>query len=108
MIARLRLTGLLACLSLAAGAALAATTTTYDYDALGRLTGVTTSDGKVVTYQYDAAGNRTQVASGTEAGVPSSISVPMSGTTATYTVSWGSATGTVTAYELYEATNSSF
>ena len=101
------LAGLLACLSVATGAALAATAT-YDYDALGRLTRVTYSDGKVVFYRLDAAGNRTQVLSGTLAGAPSSITVPSSSTSGSYTISWGTATGTVTAYNLYEANNSSF
>jgi hypothetical protein len=48
------------------------------------------------------------VISGTQAGVPSSITVPSSSSTGSYGVSWGSAAGTVTAYELFEATNSSF
>ena len=64
MTAGIRLASLLMCLSFATGVALAATAT-YDYDALGRLTGITYADGKAVIYQYDAAGNRTQVASGT-------------------------------------------
>lgn len=41
-------------------------------------------------------------------GTPGSISVPTGSVSGSYTVSWGGATGTVTAYELYEATNSSF
>ncbi len=41
-------------------------------------------------------------------GVPASISVPASSSTGSYTVSWGTSTGTVTAYQLYEATNSGF
>ena len=61
----------------ATGATLAATAT-YEYDALGRLARVTRSDGKVEVYRLDAAGNRTQVVSGTLAGVPSSISIPAS------------------------------
>ena len=40
--------------------------------------------------------------------VPSSITVPATSSTGTYTVSWGASTGTVTAYELWEATNSGF
>ncbi|PXA85009.1 hypothetical protein DMC25_16310 [Caulobacter sp. D4A] len=43
--------------------AAAAETTTYTYDALGRLTKVVTSAGRVTEYTYDAAGNRTQVTS---------------------------------------------
>jgi YD repeat-containing protein len=35
-------------------------TTTYKYDALGRVTEVDYPDGSIVYYTYDAAGNRTQ------------------------------------------------
>lgn len=41
-------------------------------------------------------------------GTPASISVPSSSSTGNYTISWGTASGTLTAYKLYEATNSSF
>ena len=41
-------------------------------------------------------------------GVPASITVPATSTTGAYTVSWGTSTGTVTEYQLYEATNSAF
>ena len=41
-------------------------------------------------------------------GTPSSISVPGSSNSSSYTVSWGSASGQVTAYEVYEANNSGF
>lgn len=99
--------GLAACLVLA-GASVRAATATYDYDALGRLTKVTSSDGKVASYSYDAAGNRSQVVSGTLPGVPASITVPASSSTGNYTISWGAASGTVTAYKLFQATNAGF
>jgi YD repeat-containing protein len=35
--------------------------TSYTYDDIGQLTGVTYPDGRVVTYAYDAAGNRVSV-----------------------------------------------
>lgn len=103
----LLLAGFAACIVLACGSARAATAT-YDYDALGRLTKVTYSDGKVAIYKYDAAGNRSQVVSGTLPGVPTSITVPASSSTGNYTISWGAASGTVTAYQLFQATNTSF
>ncbi len=40
----------------------AAATTTYTYDALGRVIMVVYDNGSTVTYSYDAAGNRTTVA----------------------------------------------
>lgn len=93
-----------------APSAFAANTTTYTYDALGRLLSVTVSGNQtsVQTYDYDAAGNRTQSTSGIVPSVPPSISVPGSSITGSYSISWGASTGTVTAYELYEATNASF
>ncbi len=48
-----------AVLLMTAGGALAGTTT-YKYDAKGRLVEVDYPNGAVVTYTYDAAGNRTQ------------------------------------------------
>lgn len=93
--------------SVPAGATLAATAN-YEYDALGRLIRIESSDGKRVIYRFDAAGNRTQVVSGALPGLPSSISVPPSSASGSYGINWGAATGTVTAYSLYEATNSSF
>ncbi|MCA0899162.1 FG-GAP-like repeat-containing protein [Microbulbifer agarilyticus] len=38
-------------------------------------------------------------------GVPASISTPSNNTSGTYTVSWGTATGTVTSYQFYEQKN---
>ncbi len=46
-------------LMLAASAAQAGTTT-YKYDALGRVVEVDYPDGSIVQYTYDAAGNRTK------------------------------------------------
>ena len=105
----LRLAALLVALA-SACSAFASNTTTYTYDALGRLRTVTVAGNQtsVHTYDYDAAGNRTQSASGIVPSVPSSISVPGSSITGSYTVQWGGSTGTVTAYELQEATNASF
>lgn len=94
-------------LRLLTGTAMAATAS-YEYDALGRLTRIDYADGKRVVYQLDAAGNRAQVASGTLPGVPSSMTVPSGSTSGSYTISWGAASGSVTAYQLYEATSTSF
>jgi hypothetical protein len=55
---------------------------------------------------YRQGGNPTAVT--LPPGTPASITVPASGTSAGYTISWGTSTGTITAYELFEATNSSF
>lgn len=57
------------CVLLAAGVTLCATslnpslaeTTTYQYDALGRLLAATQASGSAVAYDYDKAGNRTRV-----------------------------------------------
>ena len=103
----LLLAGLAACVVLACEPARAATAT-YDYDALGRLTKVTNSDGKLAVYRYDAAGNRSQVVSGTLPGFRPRITVPASSSTGAYTISWGTASGTVTAYKLFQATNTGF
>lgn len=50
------------CAVIAPTKASAQTTTTYAYDALGRLTNSTVSNGKTASYQYDASDNRTTVA----------------------------------------------
>lgn len=51
------------CIMAAPSLAAAAETQTYTYDALGRLTKVQTTSGRVTEYKYDAANNRTQVTS---------------------------------------------
>lgn len=108
MIARhLLCAGICACVVFT-GAAVQAATASYTYDALGRLTGVTYSDGKMAGYTYDAAGNRAQLLSGTLPGAPVSITVPASSSTGAFTISWGAASGTVTAYKLFQATNAGF
>ena len=57
-----------------------AASTTYAYDALGRLVQVTTSTGVSVTYSYDAAGNRIQVVSaGGSGGTVNIVVVPLLG-----------------------------
>jgi len=45
-------------LALAVASPALAGTTTYKYDALGRVTEVDYPDGSIVYYAYDAAGNR--------------------------------------------------
>lgn len=107
MIKSIRWPGLMICLVVASGTTIAATAS-YEYDALGRLRVVDYSSGTIAIYDYDDAGNRLRAVTGTKPGVPASITVPASSTTGNYTVSWGAATGTVTAYQLFEATNPSF
>jgi YD repeat-containing protein len=48
-----------------------ASTSTYTYDALGRLKTITSTNGSSITYSYDAAGNRTSVV--TVAGAPGAV-----------------------------------
>jgi YD repeat-containing protein len=98
---------LIALLAITSATAFAGTLN-YQYDALGRLEEVQHPDGSVVSYTLDPAGNRTEVASRTPPGVPASITVPASSTTGNYTISWGAASGTLTQYELFEATNAGF
>ena len=105
---RVFLACLLATLLAATFATALADTVTYEYDALGRLKQVTHADSSVISYTLDAAGNRTQVASGAPPGIPASITVPSSSSTGSYTINWGAASGTLSAYQLFEATNSGF
>jgi chitodextrinase len=74
-----------------------AETTTYAYDALGRLIQVNgSSNGSVVTYTYDAAGNRTQTTSKSESIAPS-VPTGLSATPISQTqinLSWSAATDT--------------
>ena len=63
----------------------AQTTTTFEYDALGRLEAVTSSSGVATAYDYDPMGNRTIVQS--SGGVASEgacgvLVVPLGGLTA--------------------------
>jgi YD repeat-containing protein len=60
---RLLITLAALCAAAAPTFALAAETQAYSYDALGRLTKVVASNGRVTEYAYDAANNRTQVTS---------------------------------------------
>ncbi len=85
-------------------------TINYQYDALGRLTSASRSGGTQTVYTLDANGNRNQVQTTgvTTPSVPPSITVPAS-STGSYAVSWtASASGVVTAYELYESTSAGF
>lgn len=73
-----------------------AETTTYTYDALGRLIQVNGSanGGSVVTYAYDAAGNRTQTTSKSESIAPS-VPTGLSATPVSQTqinLSWSAST----------------
>ena len=84
-----------------------AATTSYEYDALGRLRVVTHDNGNVTTYVLDAAGNRTQVNETSGQAPPASLSVPATSLTGSYTVSW-SGGGTFSSYELFESTTTNF
>jgi chitodextrinase len=88
-----------------------AETTSYTYDALGRLTRVDgSSSGSVVTYTYDAAGNRTQTTSKSESTAPSAPTGL--GATATsqtqINLSWSGSTDTggsgLSGYRIYRGT----
>lgn len=93
-----------------AALAVAGTTTTYTYDALGRLRVVTKSGdlGGTAFYDYDAAGNRMQTTFVSVSGPTWINAPPPTSTTGSYTLSWSTVAGSVQKYELYEATNSSF
>ena len=56
-------------------------TTSYKYDALGRVTEVDYPDGSIVTYTYDSAGNRTQTTrtAGTTGVVTKVVVLPLLG-----------------------------
>ena len=54
--------------SMACAGTAAAGTTSYTYDALGRVVTAVYPNGTTVTYQYDSAGNRSQVVQSTTGG----------------------------------------
>jgi hypothetical protein len=98
---------LLVTCSCAAGAAYAAQTVTYSYDALGRLTGTQILGGPGIgvtqSYQYDAAGNRLQETASAPGQTAVSLTVPSTtalvtsaGITLTVNVSGAAPGGTVT------------
>jgi YD repeat-containing protein len=82
-------------------------TTSYEYDALGRLRVVTHDNGNVTTYTLDPVGNRTQLDDSSGQAPPLSLSVPATSLTGSYTVSWAGG-GTFASYELFESTTSNF
>jgi YD repeat-containing protein len=80
-------------------------TTTYTYDALGRLRYVTASDGTITTYTHDPAGNRQSVttAGGGSGGTPTAPT-GLSGYSPTHgfvTMSWTASTGGTPPYVYY-------
>lgn len=73
-----------------------ADTATYTYDALGRVVGVTYSDGSSIAYTYDAAGNRTQVVQANPAAPAATFSANPTSIApgASSTLSWTSSNAT--------------
>lgn len=86
---------------------LPAATTEYQYDSLGRLREVKHANGNVTSYDLDPAGNRTQVDELSNQTPPTSMIVPSTSSTGSYSVSW-SGGGEVESYELWESTTSNF
>lgn len=99
---------LAAALALTVTVPVVAATLTYSYDALGRLREIVSSNGTQTVYTLDSAGNRTRTQDFVRPGLPGELSLPAVSTTGVYTISWGSAAGDVTAYELYFAISSSY
>jgi YD repeat-containing protein len=84
-----------------------AATTSYEYDALGRLRVVTHANGNVTTYTLDAAGNRTALSESSGQPPPTTLSIPRTSLTGSYSVTW-SGGGSFTSYELFESTSANF
>lgn len=85
-----------------------AETVTYTYDALGRVTGVLSSNGTNTVYTLDAAGNRLQTRDFIRPTLPAGLGLVSPNTTGSVSINVGGSNGDVTEYELYRATSSNF
>jgi hypothetical protein len=87
-----------------------AATTYYVYDALGRLRIVSHDNGVQTDYALDPAGNRTNVQDRDTLtpSAPTSLTLTSPSMNGNFLPYWGSSTGTLTRYELYESPSSGF